>query len=199
MMQQYNAGDGVVQFLRLDVAAEDYVPIEPPMSLDLTTLGFTTAAALNASAIDHATGKIFGAISDGSESWLIQYDMSPTPNVRYLGQLTRGPQTMYAATVTSEGTYVFNFGNKGMLPSTTFRHFPFENDDATETLGVKVYGGSMFGPAGDFPSMTLADGQEIIVGYNNATEKITYSPIDNLGAPVELTVPALESFATGSG
>jgi len=195
LIQQYNV-NGVVQFKKLDVTAGDYVDLDPPLSLDLTTHGFTNSAKLNATAIDHSTGKIFGVITDSSESWLVQFDMSATPNVLYLGKVVGG----YAATVTSDGTYVSNYGESGLYAITgisSLATFEDRADAPTDSLGTRVYEGTAFGPAGDYTSMTLADGREAIVGYNNSNNKMVVAPVGDLGNPIELTVPALASFSTG--
>ncbi|NDI02273.1 MAG: hypothetical protein EBY57_10905, partial [Actinobacteria bacterium] len=119
-----------------------------------------------------------------------------TPNVLYLGKVVGG----YAATVTSDGTYVSNYGESGLYAITgisSLATFEDRADAPTDSLGTRVYEGTAFGPAGDYTSMTLADGREAIVGYNNSNNKMVVAPVGDLGNPIELTVPALASFSTG--
>ncbi|MGB0730540.1 MAG: hypothetical protein ACPGT1_11925, partial [Ilumatobacteraceae bacterium] len=164
---------------------------------DLKTHGFTASARLNATAIDHSTGKIFGVVYDSSQGWLIQFDMSATPNVRYLGNVVGG----FAATVTSDGTYVFNNGENGLNAIAGISSLPtFENrsDVPAGQLGTQVYTGTAFGGAGDYTTVTLTDGREAIVGYNQATDKMVIAPLNDLSTPTELTVTPPSTFSPSS-
>ena len=194
LIQQYNV-NGVVQFKKLDVTEEEYVDLDPPLSLDLTSHGFSASAKLNATAIDHSTGKIFGVITDASTSWLVQFDMAATPSVLYLGTLPGG----IAATVTSDGTYVSNYGGSGLNAVTgisSLATFEDRADVPAERLGSQVYTGTAFGGAGDYTTVTLADGREAVVGYSHATNKMVVAPVDDLANPVELSLVDSASFST---
>ena len=133
-------------------------------------------------------------ITDGSTSWLVQFDgrQRRTFSISYV------PGGI-AATVTSDGTYVSNHGGSGLNAVTgisSLATFEDRADVPAERLGSQVYTGTAFGGAGDYTTVTLTDGREAVVGYNNSTNKMVVAPLNDLANPVELSLVDSASFST---
>ena len=194
--------DDIVSFKLLDLALGDYVDMDPAVSLDLAALGLAGVDGFNATAIDKTTGKMFATINAGTDLWLVQFDLEPTPNVAFLGKVQH-PDTQggFSGTVTSDGTYVMNYYITGLveIPNVSSLTAYGSPEAASGVLLGTVHETTALGWHGDLTTITLSDNSEHVVGYNAATSSLVLAPVDDLSNPVSYTTTLPSSFNPSGG
>ncbi len=105
-------GSYISKFKLLDVETNEYVDAPNFTDLVWADLGLPERF-MNAAAIDHATGQIFGVVRHtGGDQVLARFDGDG--DIEYLGKLANNAAPK-AATVTSTGTFVYNNNNQNLV------------------------------------------------------------------------------------
>ena len=188
---------GVVSLKQLDVDAGDYVNFSSSTSLDLTSLGFASTAQLNATAIDPTSGKLFGVINviGGGSSKVIQLDLSsPTPTVGFIGSYNGG--YAWAGAITSSGEFIVSHDDDHVEVISGISSLPtYINESDSASLTPTEFNTSAFGATGDFTTVTLDGGAELLLGYNHSTNKMTVASVDDLANATSYTTNFPSSFS----
>ena len=183
-----NAGSYISKFKLLDVETNEYVDAPNFTDLVWADLGLPERF-MNAAAIDHATGQIFGVVRHtGGDQVLARFDGDG--DIEYLGKLANDAAPK-AATVTSTGTFVYNNNSypvatdRGMERILNVSDLVAQADYSAAlnvVLGENISSEGEWVSGADYASFVDANGDEFVMWHWYPTDRIygyKVSDIDN--------------------
>jgi len=183
-----NAGSYISKFKLLDVETNEYVDAPNFADLVWADLGLP-GRWMNAAAIDHATGQIFGVVRHtGDDQVLARFDGDG--DIEYLGKLANNAAPK-AATVTSTGTFVYNnnsatvYTDRGMERILNVSDLVAQADynaALNVVLGETVSQEGEWVSGADYASFVDANGDEFVMWHWSSGDRFygyKVSDIDN--------------------
>ena len=183
-----NAGSYISKFKLLDVETNEYVDAPNFTDLVWADLGLPERF-MNAAAIDHATGQIFGVVRHtGGDQVLARFDGDG--DIEYLGKLANNAAPK-AATVTSTGTFVYNNNSYTVATDRGMERILNVSDLVAQAdynaalnvvLGENISSEGEWVSGADYASFVDANGDEFVMWHWYPTDRFygyKVSDIDN--------------------